>query len=217
MPSVYGVDVANWRSDGAPSDALKPELARTGLDYYLDVNVLTEASEAMASLRRARAEGWVRLQRTDVMDTELIGAPEEKRGALIAESATYVESLGPWVGGHSRGGQMVGGTEVDETRFSRVFAILKPGIGTPAMGRANDVRDAMHVATAIRYASNGFITRDSNILRHGPELAALTPSSFLVLTPEGAWHTVCDAISRTVRGHELTNSTAWLPDWRPPC
>lgn len=153
-PCSPGMIQRVWATADEPPNSIKPELALTGLSYYVDTNFIGDDSAAAFDLRRARHEGWVRLQRTDTVGTELSEAPTGRRAALEAQAEPLVESLGPWVIGHSRIGHTVISSEGDTERLKRVATILKPGVeGWQALG-SNDRRDSMHVATAAAQASS---------------------------------------------------------------
>lgn len=130
-----------------------------GLGFIVDTNVIDDESPASAALRAHASAGRIRLSRTDVVDTELAGAPPEKRAQLLQRSAELDEYLGPLVLDHSRLGYAVVGGAADEERLERVFRVLHPG-GDRQKPGSHDLRDAMHVATAIRYGADGFITLD---------------------------------------------------------
>ena len=167
------------------TDPLDPYRSRTGWHLAIDTNTIDDESEAMAALRQLHREGWINLTRTDTMDTELAAATDPaKRAALLARSAEYVEHLGPVVFDHSRFDFAVFASDIDETRRSTVFAILFPG-ADPATTRKQNVRDAMHVATAIRYGANGFVTNDTNTLDHHAEIRRAF-NDFGIYSPERA-------------------------------
>jgi hypothetical protein len=84
------------------------------------------------------------------MDTELADAPAEQLPRLTEAGAAYPEALGPMVS--------VRGSQEDSDRLGEIFAILFPGANR-ATCRDNRIRDAIRVATSIRYGGYGFITR----------------------------------------------------------
>lgn len=136
---------------------------RLRLTFYLDTNVLDDSSDWAVSLRSLSDAGWIDLVRTDTMDTELLRKPDaDARAALLAQSALLPESLGVLVPDHSRIDSSVLGNEDDQARLDRVFAILFPYADRYSeSGRARGkIRDAMHVATAIRYGATAFVTLD---------------------------------------------------------
>jgi len=128
--------------------AVSPPYNITGLTLYIDTHILDAEEDASVRLRRLRQEGWIELQRTDVMDTEIAAAPDDKWPSLTEASAEYPEALGPMVVGHSRVGFAVVGSEEDVDRLDGVFAVLFPNVNR-ATSRKNHIRDAMHIATAI--------------------------------------------------------------------
>lgn len=50
----------------------------TALLLFIDTHIIDATDPATVCLRRLRDEGWINLQRTDAMDTELVDAPAEK-------------------------------------------------------------------------------------------------------------------------------------------
>ena len=204
--------MGDWKQAEPPSTLVKRELCLTNLTYYLDVNVLDDPTDTMAALRRAREEGWVRLQKTDTLDTELSEAKPGRRADLVATSADYAEALGPFVFNHSRFDFAVFASEDDDDRLRRVLAITKPGVTQRGQVRPNDMRDAMHIATASRYAGSGLITRDKNLLRRSAELS-VELNGFSVADPEAAVKRVWSEIRLCRRRKERYGHDRWLPDW----
>lgn len=158
---------------------VKPELCLTGLTFYADVNFLDDPAPAAELLRRSRDEGWIRLQVTDTVGTELMpdeGSGETRtasgadRSDLQEEALGFAEVYGPLILGHSRLGSSILGDSTDEDRVHAVFKILKPNADWYNT-RRNNVRDAMQIATAIRYNGDGFVTRDENMLKKSAEIA----------------------------------------------
>ncbi|HEY5014200.1 MAG TPA: hypothetical protein VIK61_16065 [Acidimicrobiia bacterium] len=137
--------------------ASRAHLERLGLRFYLDTNFVGDGSPAAVELRALHDAGWIGLHRTDTVDTELAGDPDvARRTGLLAMSADYVESFGPLILDHSRLDHAVIGNDDDGARLNAVYAVLFPGSNRsdPSTGRAsNKLRDAMHVATAIRYGA----------------------------------------------------------------
>ena len=74
--------------------------------------------------------------------------------------------LGPAVWDHSRFDHSVFGSEEDRERLAAVFSALFPGADWAATS-SKSRRDAMHVATAIRYGYTGFLTRERRLLNKG--------------------------------------------------
>lgn len=104
----------------------------------------------------------VLLAKTDVVDTEL--DPEKNvmvEGHFLA-SIKFLELFGPVVLDHSRLGHTVLASEEDVHGLDRVKEIA--GIRLKSERKAkHDLRDAMHIATSIRYGYDGFITRDKRL------------------------------------------------------
>lgn len=146
--------------------------------------MVDERDIAMDALRQCHENGWIDLARTDTMDTELLKAEEHKQSELLAESCKYVEVLGPLVMDQSRLNHSVRGSSQDEDRIDTVFSVLFPGADRNAT-TPNNMRDAMHVATAIRYAYTGFVTRERRLLNKAAAVRAKF-DSFLMVDPEAA-------------------------------
>jgi hypothetical protein len=144
---------------------------------------------AEIELRRLHTEGWIELVLTDVTRTEWLAANPDKRQQLEDLALGYAEYHGPLVLGHSRLGSAVLGSPEDRERLERVFAALVPGTDLKS-ARTQDVRDAMNVATAIRYGTNGFITRDGigkdRGVLHSARAIRAAFDDFSILSPEQA-------------------------------
>lgn len=183
---ILGMD--NYRL-GDRGGVLPRQLERLGIRFYFDTNFVTDHYEAAEKLRRLHEDGWINLWRTDTVDTELRDArDEQKRVGLLEVSAHYVESFGPLILDHSRIGHAVIASDDDAERLDRVYRILFPGSARDdhSTGRARrKLRDAMHVATAIRYVASGCITRDDKDLLPKTEAIA-TEFDFRIMTPEDA-------------------------------
>lgn len=165
-------------------------MGRLELQFAVDTNFVDDPSPAAQELRAAREAGWVRLFRTDVMDTEIGKATDpEKRSHLLSLSGKYVEQYGPVVWGHSRWDHAVWGSEEDAERLDRAIAVMFPGSARDSIV-PNNLRDAMHVATAIRYGMNGLVTRNERgLLKKSTEIADAF-DGFVVATPDEVLETV---------------------------
>jgi predicted nucleic acid-binding protein len=155
----------------------------------IDTNILIRRrlDAATVELFRLHETGKVNLEKTDTLDAERIrtaGDDGEARRRLL-ESIDLIEVLGPMRLDHSRLDHSVLASPSDEVRDDEVFRLIFGRDRTPA-SRRNDVADAHHVATCIRYALCGFVTRDKRLLRASPSLNALAMGLFHVLTPEQA-------------------------------
>ena len=56
------------------------------LTLYVDTNIIDALDETAVTLRRLCEEGWINLQRTDAMDTELADASEGKWPELTEQA-----------------------------------------------------------------------------------------------------------------------------------
>jgi hypothetical protein len=193
------------------SEPSQPYKNITGLTLYIDTHILDSLEPAAVSLKRLREEGWINLQRTDVMDTELAAAPPEKWAQLTERSAAYPEALGPAVVGHSRVESAVVGSEEDGVRLDETFAILFPGADRQT-ARQNHIRDAMHVSTAIRYGGFGFVTNEKRLLNKADRIAERF-QGFKVLTPEAALAEAAARVKSARALHRLEPHRGTLPTW----
>ena len=143
------------------------------------------------------------------MDTELAGASDEKRAELLRASAALVESMGPIVLDHSRLDHGVLGNEDDADRLSLVFKALFPGTDRE-MARRQHHRDAMHIATAIRYGAHAFVTNETRLLKKSERIRARF-NDFMVIGPTEACRIaerkVAACLALTARTEVDTRST----------
>jgi hypothetical protein len=141
-------------------------------------------------LRELHEGGWISLARTDTVDTELGGkADDEERAELLRQSSGYIESLGPMVLGSSRWGHGVFSNKEDSNRIDAVYAVLFPasdrGDVSTKRGQGR-LRDAMHVATAMRYGANVLVTRDARDLLRKADAIRDAFNGFAIMDPERA-------------------------------
>ena len=102
------------------------------------------------------------LAKTDVVDTELDPEKNEMFGGHFLASIKFLELHGPVVLDNSRLNHTVLASDEDVQRLNQVKEIV--GIRMVSERKAeHDLRDAMHVATSIRYGYDGFITRDKRL------------------------------------------------------
>ena len=198
-----------WDAAEEPPDPLKPEVSLTGLCLYFDTNIVGDSAKAVRDLWRCRAEGWIRIQRTDTMDQELERASKLKREDLLAESGRLAESLG---GVYLEVGGCVSGSSQSQRDFEDAFQMLHPG-SNKLPRRGNDIRDAMHITCAARYSAQFFVTRDKGILKRAPQIRERFGLD--VADPEQTLLHVEQAIDLTMRAHHQIGSPKWIPSWRP--
>jgi hypothetical protein len=155
---------------------------RLGLRWALDTNIIDDSSEATAGLIELLTDGWIALQTTDTVGTEIAGT----KIACLPEFEQLPEAFGPLTFGHSRWGSSVLGTPEDSDRIDRVLTIVHP-TAERATTRKQHLRDALHISTAIRYAMDGFITRDQRLTSPSARAAVKREfNGFDLLTPEAA-------------------------------
>jgi hypothetical protein len=107
-------------------------------------------------------------------------------GKMIQGQASQLsEYLGPWVLDHSRLDSAVLGTPGDQALLDDVVGVIASD-GTSAIAQPHDVRDAMHIAWAVRYGFDGFITEDKGLLRRSDEFRAPRFNNIYVMSPATA-------------------------------
>lgn len=209
MDVISGVEM--WDRESEPPTRLKPEVNAASLAIFVDTNFIGESLTSVEFLNRCRVEGWVRLQRTDVIGTEHLTLPagkEFKRGI----SAELAEVFTPMRLDYSRVGSSVLGSAEDESCFMTVFRILHPKADL-ATTRKNNIFDAMTVAGSARYGGDYLATADKGILKKSDAL--FEALAIRCLHPDAIADVVVDAIQRTVRNQPLTGWPKWMPEWRP--
>jgi hypothetical protein len=157
---------------------------RIELTFVIDNHIVDSDIPEAVELRRLDEQGWIDLVLTDVTKTEWRDADPDRHAALLDQAVDYGEVYGPMVLGHSRIGRSVLGSAEDEDRLGRVFGILFPGTDL-LTARKQHIRDAMNVATAIRYGVNCFVTNDRRLLNKRDAIKAAF-NDFLVTSPEAA-------------------------------
>jgi hypothetical protein len=115
-------------------------------------------------LEQLRNQYRVVLAKTDVVDTELDPTKNVVSGDSFFESIDLLELHGPMVFGHSRLGHSVFASEEDVIRFESIKSIVKVSETSEQKG-THDLRDAMHIATSIKYGYSGLITGDKRLLK----------------------------------------------------
>lgn len=147
------LDTSVWVQRSDPTDRMEDQLA------------------AIEQLIEYRKEHRVELAKTDTVDTERTeGVAPSAAAARIAETAEFIEVLGIAVVGHSRWDHAVFGNDDDSDQFGRMFDTLFPNGDRNATDRTSmhNVRDAMHVATTIRYGYDVLVTTDDKLLKRSP-------------------------------------------------
>ena len=193
----------------------------TGLTWFIDTHVLD--SDAATELRTLRDLGWILLQITDTAAIEIGAAKDPVTRARLDDALwDYPMAKGPMVWDHSQWDRSVWGNDEDVARIRAVYRTLWPngdydadaGLQT-AKGRTR-FRDALHMATSIRYLGSGFVTNDGPVLKRADAIAKAF-SGFVVLSVEDATARSHLAISRKRRSASITGTPPpeSLPDYPP--
>jgi len=153
---------------------------------------------AIEELLRLRREARVEIAKTDTVDTERIGGVSGATATdRILETAGIIELHGPAVFGNSRWGAAVFASEEDKDRLDSVFALLFPDTDRNAIdstSKKHRLRDAMHIATSIRYGYDVFVTTDTGLLNRAE--AMRREWGIEILRPSEAVRWVEDRIKR---------------------
>lgn len=151
------------------------------ISVYIDTNCVNarQSNTALNQLEKLYQEEKILIETTDTFETELLEGKGYSRG--LKKALNYVFSFGPGVVGHSRVGYCIVGSEEDDRRLGRVLEIVFGRKLRKDYSR-NQIRDAMHLATTIRYGGMYFVTQDRSLLEETETIR----KEFLtnVVTPE---------------------------------
>lgn len=189
-----------WDRVSEPSDGLKPEVNAARIYMFVDTNFIGAVDPSVAFLLRCRREGWIRIERTDIIDTEYLRLPPEL-GYKRDLASELAEVFTPFVPGHSRLDNAVAGSSDDENRFQTAFRILHPGADLETT-RKNNIRDAMTVSGSARYGGDYLVTGDKGILAKSDALHDAL--AIRCLNSDDMAAVVLAAIERTVKNEPLT-------------
>lgn len=141
---------------------------------------------AIDELLEFERERRVALAKADTVDVERTsGAKPSLAEERILETAGTIEVHGPFVLNHSRLDHSVFGSSLDETGIAEVLALVHPERRLDGTSRSglHDVRDALHIWTAIRYGYNGFVTTDGAVLESADRFLHRGTGSIRILSP----------------------------------
>ena len=138
-------------------------VARFVLDTCSVIN-LNSLDTGFLELQQHYQRKRVMLAKTDVVDTERAPPGRSSEFHKFISEIDLLELHGVAVFGHSRIGHSVFGSRDDETLLQEIAALVSAGRRSNR-NKVNDLRDAMHISTAIRYKWDGFITGDKRLLR----------------------------------------------------
>ncbi len=175
----------------SPTEQRRPRYA---IDTNVEIDWESGARPAATMLRNYHRAGLVELVAADVLATER---------ETDWPSDGLVELPGVFVLGHSRLDHAVLATDDAADTLDWLLRTIHPRSGgaSPRTER-NDRRDAMHVWTAIRHGTDGFITSDKEVLRAAPAIAA-TFAGFKILDPEAAIEEI-EKRRQSFEGHHET-------------
>lgn len=136
----------------------------TTYSVYIDTNCINanQKDKAINHLEKLYGEDKILIETTDTLETEFNEGKGYPKGKLKA-SNSYIYSYGPAVVGHSRIGFSIVGTDEDDKRLGKVLSIIFGQKNRKDYDR-NEIRDCMHISTAIRYGGTHFVTYDKALL-----------------------------------------------------
>src|SRR4030043_2027128 len=134
------------------------------ISVYIDTNCINarQKDPSLNQLEELYEQEKILIEKTDVLDTEL----QENKGYPLGQrkSMQYVESFGPGVVDHSRVGSSIVGDADDDIRLTRVLTLLW-GQKRRNEYTKEEIRDAMHISTAVRYGGTYFVTTEKGLLK----------------------------------------------------
>jgi len=141
----------------------------SSISVYIDTNCINakQANKYLNELEELYIREEILIEKTDTLDTELQDGKGYPQG--LKKSMKYIESYGPTVFDHSRWNSSILGDEKDEERLSKVLEILW-GKKVRSSYRKQDIRDAMHISTAIRYGGKYFVTDERKLLNKADKI-----------------------------------------------
>ena len=185
----------------------------TRLQLFIDTHIVDAVDTEATFLRRLHDHGWLKLLRSDAMDTEMLKAPPEKAAALTEASSHFQEVCGPAVWDNSRWDHAVWSGPADVARWDLVFYVLFPNVDRET-ARSNHVKDAMHVAAAIRHGADAFVTREKRLLNKSDSIA-FSFQGFRIWSPGQALVEARQRVARLLEPGQANPDSLPLPDWRP--
>lgn len=196
--------------------AFHPGQDLCGLRLYIDtcvaIDLINGTSQEAVELLRLSEEGWISVNRTDVLDTERTdGQDEDVQAQRLDETADLPESFGPFVFDQSQFDRAVFASGEDESRYHSTFATLFPHVTDRATTRKNHIRDAMHISTAARYGAHAFVTTERRLLNKDEQINELL--GIRIWTPEQAHAEAMHRVESTRARHIRDPRRGPLPVW----
>lgn len=130
------------------------------LTLSVDTNVVINRPDdpEIQCLHDLAADGWIRLVKTETLDTERIESTDSKlRTERLDETTALPERRGVGRLDHSRYDHAVYGDDDDEERFRHLASLMRPNVEWGS-ARKQHMRDVMHVDTSIKHDLDGFVT-----------------------------------------------------------
>lgn len=187
----------------------------------IDTHMIDKGGEAGDILRRLSDEGWVKFDLADTGIVEINEASDkQKRADLIEQAATHAVSLGPMVLDSSMLGLCVVASEEDVLRIPFVHSLIwrtsyEDDGRAHAIGNKSAkarVRDTLHVANAVRYNYEVFITNDRRVLSASNRVRKAFPT-LRIMAPRDAVLWLGQEIALHRKRWDVRGYLPVLPSW----
>jgi len=182
------------RQRKADPEKIKKRKCSFIISVYIDTNCVNarQNKPVLNQLEKLYQEEKILIETTDTFETELLEGKGYPQG--LKKALNYVFSFGPGVIGHSRVGYCIVGSKEDDNRLGRVLEIIFGKKLRKDYSR-NEIRDAMHIATTIRYGGTYFVTQDKTLLRKSENIRKEFQT--LIVNPEDCLKLIKDRLKKT--------------------
>lgn len=146
----------------------------------VDGNVYGEDTDEARRLLSMEKDQWIGLHASFQVLNEVSDTPnDERRDELLAEADGRLVALdAAFAGPETFPGQVVAAGEADEERVRRIWEVVKPNV----VNRNAHAADVVILNTAIRYAMDGLVTRDRQMIAKDSAVREAF-NGFMVLSP----------------------------------
>lgn len=146
----------------------------------IDANCINARNSlpAMTELENLHNKGIVRIEKIDVLDTEFQFPKTFRLG--LKKSSNYNENIGLGVWDNSRWDHCFWASDDDEEKLTKLLSALW-GEKKRSEYSKNEIRDVMHILTAIRSGADFFVTNEKILLEKGKflEIKVCSPEECL--------------------------------------
>jgi predicted nucleic acid-binding protein len=180
--------------------------------FMLDTSVWITANDparrqsshypAVALLFEQFETGRVMLGKAGMVDVERTeNATRQEAARRLGETAHVLEAFGPMLPGHGRLDHSVQGGEYDDRAIDRVLSVVHPGSDRYGMSTTaiHNLRDAIHIWTAMRNGWTAFVTEDPAVIRANKRMIQQADWSLRLLSPAEA----VEWVEREIRNERI--------------